>query len=107
MTWSIQHITSSSQFLHCNAHAEKAVQIVQQIYAKADDVKLALLLLETTPIAKKDITYEASANVFFGRQLKAHLLILRCHKSACIHVNDESASPEVDSKYGKDQSVWI
>ena len=72
MTWSIQHITLFPQFLHGNAHAEKAVYIIKQIYAKADDIKLALLLLKTTPIANKYITHEAPANIFFGRQLKAH-----------------------------------
>ena len=39
MTWSIHHITSSPRFPHGNAHAEKAVHIVKQIYLKADDVK--------------------------------------------------------------------
>ena len=65
MTWSIQHITLSPQFLHGSAHAEKAVHIVKQIYAKADDVKLTLLLLKMTPIANKSGTiYDAPANVF-------------------------------------------
>ena len=68
MTWSIQHITSSPQFLHGNAHADKAVHIVKQIYAKADDVKLALLLLKMIPIVNKSGTiYNAPTNVFFSR----------------------------------------
>ena len=53
MQWAIQHITSSPHFPHGNAHAEKAVHVVKQIYEKAVDVKLALLLLKTTPIANK------------------------------------------------------
>ena len=32
MDWSIQHITSSPRFPHGNAHAEKAVGIVKQLY---------------------------------------------------------------------------
>ena len=32
MDWSIQHITSSPRFSHGNAHAEKAVGIVKQIW---------------------------------------------------------------------------
>ena len=76
MQWSIQHITSSPRFPHGNAHAEKTVHIVKQIYEKADDVKLALLLLKTMPIANKSGTvYNAPATMFFGRQLKAHLPI--------------------------------
>ena len=82
MTWSIQHIISSPQFPHGNAHTEKAVHIVKQINTKANDVKLALLLLKMTPIANKNGTLEVPANVFFGRQLKVHLPILRCHKFA-------------------------
>ena len=53
MTWSIHHITSSPRFLQCNAHPEKVVHIVKQVYLKADDVKLALLLLKMTPIANR------------------------------------------------------
>ena len=32
MQWSIQHITSSPRFPHGNAHAEKVVHIVIQVY---------------------------------------------------------------------------
>ena len=65
MRWSIQHITSSPHFPHSNAHAEKAVHVVKQIYMKADDVKLALLLLKTMPISNnKKLIQEAPANLF-------------------------------------------
>ena len=68
MQWSIQHITSSPRFPHVNAHVEKAVHIVKQIYKKADGVKLALLLLKTTPISNKSGTvYDVPASMFFGR----------------------------------------
>ena len=76
MQWAIQHITSSPHFPHGNAHAEKAVHVVKQIYEKAKDVKLALLLLKTMPISnKKGTTYDAPATMFYGRQLKAHVPI--------------------------------
>ena len=42
------HVTSSPGFPHGNSHTEKAVHIVKQIYAKASDIKLALLLLKMT-----------------------------------------------------------
>ena len=74
MTWSIHHITLSLRFPHGNAHAEKAVHIVKQIYLKDDDVKLALLLLETMPITNTDEPIQdAPANLFFGRKIKAHV----------------------------------
>ena len=76
MQWAIQHVTSSPHFPHGNAHAEKAVHVVKQIYEKAEDVKLALLLLKTTPILNKTGTiYDAPATMFYGRQLKAHMPI--------------------------------
>ena len=76
MRWSIQHITSSPHFPHGNAHAENAVHVVKQIYMKADDVKLALLLLKMTPISNnKKVVQEAPANLFYGRQLKALLSV--------------------------------
>ena len=88
MQWSIQHITSSPCFPHGNAHVEKAVHIVKQIYEKVDDIKLALLLLKMMPIANKGGTvYDALATMFFGRQLKAHMPIQ--HQSQ-LHVDDDS-----------------
>ena len=111
MQWSIQHVTLSPRFPHGNAHAEKAVHIVKQIYAKADDVKLALLLLKSTPISNRSGTIQdAPASVFFGRQLKAHLPTLQHHKSlnTCIdNNNNKGANPEVLSKYGKGHSVLV
>ena len=76
MQWTIQHITSSPHFPYGTAHEEKAVHVVRQIYEKAIDGKLALLLLKTTPISnKKGTTYDAPATMFYGRQLKAHVPI--------------------------------
>ena len=107
MTWSIHHITSSPRFPHGNAHAEKAVHIVKQVYLKADDVKLALLLLKTTPITNNQTDepiQDAPANLFFGRKIKAHVPI-KCHKILVDY--GENATPEVPSKYSLDQDVWI
>ena len=104
VTWSIHHITLSPRFPHGNAHTEKVVHIVKQIYHKADDVKLALLLLKTIPIANMDEhIQDAPANLFFGREIKAHIPI-KCHKML---VHGENATPEVPSKYSIDQDVWI
>ena len=46
MDWSIQHVTSSLRFPHGNAHAEKAVGIVKQIYERCQDVKLGTIIVE-------------------------------------------------------------
>ena len=75
--WSIQHVTSSLRFPHSNAHAEKAVGIVKQIYERCQDVRLGLLLLKTTPITNQDKgqSHVAPCNSFYGHTLKAHLPI--------------------------------
>ena len=101
MTWSMHYITSSSRFPHGNAHAEKAVHIVKQVYLKADDVKLALLLLKTTPIAivkqmspsrmhllisslgeKSKLMYPS--NIIKCWLIMVKMLLLRCHQSTAL-----------------------
>ena len=106
MRWSIQHITSSPHFPHGNAHAEKAIHVVKQIYMKADDVKLALLLLKMMPISNnKKLIQEAPANLFYGCQLKAHLPVKR--KPAVIQNLDDDVTSEVPSKYSVGEEVWV
>ena len=98
---------SSPRFPHFNTHAEKAVYIVKQVYHKADDIKLALLLLKMTTIANKQTNepiQDTPTNLFFGRKIKAHVPI-KHHK---ILVNyDGNAASEMPSKYSVDQDVWI
>ena len=53
MDWSIQHLTSSPRSPHGNAHAEKAVGIVKELYTKCHGIKLGLLLLKSTPISNE------------------------------------------------------
>ena len=83
-----------------------AVHIVKQVYLKADDVKLALLLLKTTPIANNQTDepiQDVPANRFFGRKIKAHIPI-KHHK--ILFNYGENATPEVPSKCSIDQDVW-
>ena len=108
MKWSIQHVTSSPHFPHGNVHAEKAVHVVKQIYLKADDVKLALLLLKTMPISNnKKFIQEAPANIFYGRQWKAHLPVKR--KPTVLQNFDDNATsePEIPSKYNIGEEIWV
>ena len=106
MRWSIHDITLSPQFPHGNAHTEKAIHVVKQIYMKADDVKLALLLLKTMPISNnKNVVQDAPAKLFYGHQLKAHLPVKR--KQAIIQNLDDDATSEVPSKYSVGEEVWV
>ena len=108
MKWSIQHVTLSPHFPHGNAHAEKAVHVVKQIYLKADDVKLALLLLKTMPISNnKKFIQEAPANVFYGPQLKAHLPVKRKPTVLQNFYDDTTSEAEIPSKYNIGEEIWV
>ena len=107
MQWTIQHVTSSPHFPHGNAHVEKAVHIVKQIYEKAVDVKLALLLLKTMPISNKTGTiYDAPATMFYCRQLKTHVPI-RCGYQLQATEDENGGIPDIPSKYHEGQAVWV
>ena len=89
-------------------HMQKAIHVVKQIYMKAADVKLALLLLKMTPISNhKNVIQDAPAKLFYGCQLKAHLPVKR--KPAVIQNFDEDATSEVSipSKYSIGDEVWV
>ena len=98
MRWSIHHITTSHHFPHGTAYAEKAVHVVKQIYMKADDIKLDLLLLKTMSISNhKNVIQDAPAKLFNGCHLKAHLPV-KC-KPAVI-------KKPIPSKYSVGDKVW-
>ena len=97
-----------------NAHAEKAVGIIKQIYERCQDVKLGLLLLKTIPITNqdKDQSHAAPCNSFYGYTLKAHLPLYQSltlsAENTCTLDTKDSAKLEmgnVPSKYQLDQDV--
>ena len=109
MNWSIQHITSSLRYPQGNGMAEKAVGIVKALYSKCDDVKLGLLLMETTPVSNQCHNSQAPVNVFFGCQLKANLPIYHQFDTCTLGTKD-SAKIEIGdslSKFQVDQDVWV
>ena len=107
--WSIQHVTSSPRFPHGNAHAEKAVGIIKQIYERCQDVKLGLLLLKTMPITNQNQSHVAPCNSFYGHTLKAHLPVYWSIGNTCTLDAENSAKMEtgdVLSKYQVNQG-WV
>ena len=51
MEWSFAHKTSSPRYPKGNAHAERAVGIVKEVYTECgDDFLLGLLVHRTTPL---------------------------------------------------------
>ena len=111
MEWSIQHLTSSPRFPYGNAHAEKAVGIVKEMYTKCHDIKLGLLLMKTTPVSKHH-HFQAPVNAFFRHVLKANLPIY-CPNSnnvACTLDTKNNAKIEIGdspSKFQIEQDVWV
>ena len=116
MDWSICHITSSPRYPQGNAHAEKAVSIVKQLYDQCQDVKLGLLLLKTTPISnqKGDPAIKTPCYSFYGCQLKAHLQLYRSanftSESTCtLAAKTEGAESAngIPSKFSVGQDIWV
>ena len=82
--------------------------VVKQIYSKADDVKLALLLLKTMPISNsKKFIQEAPANIFYGCQLKTHLPVKRKPTVLQNFDDDATSEAEVPSKYHIGEEIWV
>ena len=109
MDWSIHHITSSPRYPQGNGMAEKAVGIVKELYSKCDDVKLRLLLMKTTPVSNQHHRFQAPANVFFRRTLKANLPIY-CQFDTCSLGAENSAIVDMSdppSKFQVIQDFWI
>ena len=103
---------SSPRFPHGNAHTEKAVGILKELYAKCHDVKLGLFLLKSTPVTNGHYSYQAPVNVFFGRQLKANLPLYHPSSSqnTCTPDAKNSASSNIDdvlSKFQVNQDVCV
>ena len=48
--WNFTHITSSPRYPRGNAHAEKAVGMVKQIYNRCEDPLFGMLILRTVPL---------------------------------------------------------
>ena len=49
-SWNFTHITSSPRYPKGNAHAEKAVGMVKQIYNHCEDPLYGMLILKTVPL---------------------------------------------------------
>ena len=68
--WNFTHVTSSPRYPKGNAHSEKAVGMVKQIYNCCEDPLLGMLVLKTVPLL--DIK-ESPDKIFFGWLLHRNL----------------------------------
>ena len=69
-SWNFTHITSSPRYPKGNAHAEKAVGMVKQIYNHCEDPLYGMLILKTVPLL--DVK-ESPDKIFFGWSLHTNL----------------------------------
>ena len=68
--WNFTHITSSPRYPRGDAHSEKAVGMVKQIYNCCEDPLLGMLVLKTAPLL--DVK-ESPDKIFFGQSLHINL----------------------------------
>ena len=69
-SWNFTHVTSSPRYPKGNAHAEKAVGMVKQIYNHCEDLLFGMLVLKTVPLL--DVK-ESPDKIFFGQALHTNL----------------------------------
>ena len=69
-SWNFTHVTSSPRYPKGNAHAEKAVGMVKQIYNCCEDPLFGMLILKTVPLL--DVK-ELPDKIFFGQSLHTNL----------------------------------
>ena len=69
-SWNFTHVTSSPRYPKGNAHAEKAVGMVKQIYNHCEDPLFGMLILRTVPLL--DVK-ESPDKIFFGQSLHTNL----------------------------------
>ena len=67
--WNFTHITSSPRYPKGNAHAEKAVGMVKQIYNHCEDPLFGMLILKTVPL----LDVKESPDKVFGWSLHTNL----------------------------------
>ena len=76
MEWSFVHKMSSPHYPKGNAHAERAVGIVREVYTECkDDFLLGLLLDHTTPLLYMK-SKSSPAELFFCHRLASNLPII-------------------------------
>ena len=76
MEWSFVHKTSLPQYPKGNAHAERAVGIIKEIYTEyGDNFLLGLLVHRTTPLLYMKSKL-SPAELFFGHRLASNLPVI-------------------------------
>ena len=109
MEWSFVHKMSSPHYPKGNAHAERAVGIVKEVYTKCkDNFLLVLLVHHTTPLLYMKSKLNP-AELFFGHRLASNLPIIHSSNPELVAeqqpLDDSSRTRNVNFEPG--DSVWV
>ena len=105
--WNFTHITSSPRYPKGNAHAEKAVGMVKQIYTRCADPLFGMLVLKTVPLL--DVK-ESPDKLFFGRILNTNLpkveTVHKLYEDRYINQDDSGDLPSTRN-FVENDPVWV
>ena len=105
--WNFIHITSSPRYPKGNAHADKAVGMVKQIYTRCDDPLFGMPVLKTVPLL--DVK-ELPDKLFFGCPLNTNLpkpgVIHKSYKERYIN-QDPSGEVPSTRNFQENDPVWV
>ena len=106
-SWNFTHITLSPRYPKGNAHAEKAVGMVKQIYNCCEDPLYGMLILKTVPLLN---VKESPDKIFFGWSLHTNLpkpgMVHREYEDRYINQDTQGNMPNTRNFVIND-SVWI
>ena len=71
LQWSFVHKTASPYYPKGNAHAERAIGVIKEVYTKCgDDFLLGLLVHRATPLLSSN---KSPAELFLGRKIATNI----------------------------------
>ena len=105
--WNFTHIMSSPRYSKGNAHAEKAIGMVKQIYTRCEDPPFGMLVLKTVPLM--DVK-ESSDKIFFGCTLNTNLPrpnpVHKSYKER--YINQDASSGLLSTRdFKENDPVWV
>ena len=106
-SWNFTHITSLPRYPKGNAHAEKVVNMVKQIYTRCEDPLFGMLVLKTVPLL--DVK-RSPDKIFFGHSLNINLPRPgRVHKSYEERYINQDANGDLLStrNFKENDPVWV
>ena len=105
--WNFTHITLSPRYPKGNAHAEKAVGMVKQIYTRCADLLFGMLVLKTVPLL--DVK-ESPDKLFFGHVLNTNLpmveMVHKLYEDRYINQDDSDDLPSTRN-FVENDPVWV